>query len=79
MYASPVIYSLDTVKLKKPEYYNYIAYNPISPILDTFRKSVLGGVVDYGMLVYSLIVSIVVLFLGMLIFSRTEKSFIDTV
>lgn len=79
MYVSPVIYSLDTVKIKQPKYYNFIAYNPISPVIDTFRKSVLGGNVNYTMLLYSLTTSLIVLFLGMLIFSKTEKSFIDTV
>ncbi|MCX6210297.1 MAG: ABC transporter permease, partial [Bacteroidetes bacterium] len=79
MYASPVIYSLETVKAKNPQYYNYIAYNPISPVIETFRKSVLGGTVNYGMLIYSLCFSALVLIIGMIVFGRTEKSFIDTV
>jgi len=77
MYASPVIYSLET--LKGSIYYNYKAYNPITPVIETFRKSVLGGVVDYGMLGYSLVVSLVLLFAGLLVFNSTDKTFIDTV
>lgn len=79
MYASPVIYSLETAKIKMPKFYNFFAFNPVSPVIEAFRKSVLGGNVDYVMLCYSLIVSIIILFTGMLIFSKTEKSFIDTV
>jgi len=77
MYASPVIYSVDTIK--NTAYYKYIAYNPISPVIETFRNSILGGVIDYNMLIYSFTVSIIVLIIGFFIFNHTEKTFIDTV
>ncbi len=79
MYASSVIISLDVVKEKNPQYYNYIAFNPIAQVIEAFRRSVLGGEVNYGMLLYALIFSIIILFIGMLVFGKTEKSFIDTV
>lgn len=77
MYASPVIYSIETIK--NTAYYKYIAYNPISPVIETFRNSILGGVIDYKMLLYSFVVSIIVLVIGFFIFNHTEKTFIDTV
>ncbi len=77
MYASPVIYSIDTIK--NTPYYKYIAYNPISPVIETFRNSILGGVIDYVMLLYAFVVSIIILVIGFFIFNHTEKTFIDTV
>lgn len=79
MYASPVIYSLATLQKNKPQYYSFIAYNPVSPVIEAFRKSILGGVVDYGMILYSFIVSVVLLLAGLIVFNATDKTFIDTV
>jgi lipopolysaccharide transport system permease protein len=77
MYATPVIYSLETIE--DTQFYTWIAYNPLSPVIEIFRNSLLGGNVDFAMLGYSLISSLVVFILGLLIFNKTEKTFIDTV
>jgi lipopolysaccharide transport system permease protein len=77
MYATPVIYSLQS--LEGTPYYNFIAYNPLSPAIECFKNSLIGGSLSYGMLLYSLISSVVVLIVGFLIFNKTEKSFIDTI
>lgn len=77
MYATPVIYSLQTIEGTR--YYPFIAYNPISPVIEIFRNSLLGGHIDYTMLLYSLGSSVVVFIVGLLIFNKTEKTFIDTV
>lgn len=77
MYASPVIYSVESIK--ESAYYKFIAYNPISPVIETFRSSILGGNTDYKMLIYSFVVSVVILIAGFFIFNNTEKTFIDTV
>lgn len=77
MYATPVIYSLETIKNSK--YYNIIAYNPLSPVIEIFKNSLLGGDINYGMLLYSLVSSTGILILGFIIFNHTEKTFIDTV
>jgi lipopolysaccharide transport system permease protein len=79
MYASPVIYSLSTLQKNKPQYYSFIAYNPISPVIEAFRKSLLGGTVDYLMVLYSFTISIVLLLGGLIVFNSTDKTFIDTV
>lgn len=77
MYITPIIYPISYFKGTK--FYPLVAYNPISPAIETFKNSLLGGKVDYGMLLYSFVVSMIVFFIGLLIFNKTEKTFIDTV
>jgi lipopolysaccharide transport system permease protein len=48
-------------------------------VIEIFRNSLLGGNIDFTMLGYSLISSLVVFILGLLIFNKTEKTFIDTI
>lgn len=77
MYATPVIYPLSSVPAK----YKYIIEaNPISAIVETFRSILLGsGQLNWGQLGYSSLFAITILFLGILIFNKTEKTFMDTV
>ena len=77
MYASPVIYPLSSI----PEKYKiYILANPMSAIIETFKYSFLGsGVFKWGYLAYSVAFMIITLILGIIIFNRVEKSFMDTV
>mgnify|MGYP006446322847 FL=1 len=77
MYATPIAYPLSAI----PEKYNYIIlYNPMTPIIMGFRNSLLGtGYFDPNLYFYS-VLSLVVLFLiGIVLFNRVEKTFIDTV
>lgn len=77
MYATPVIYPISTVPDK---YREIIMANPLTPILEGFKLAFLGaGTVTWGNLIYSFLVMIVVLFMGILIFNKTEKTFMDTV
>ena len=77
MYASPVIYPASQV----PERYRaYLFLNPISPIIETFRYSLLGnGTFSWLALGYSLGFMIVIVFIGIVIFNQVEKTFMDTV
>lgn len=78
MYATPVAYPMSYLKGKS--YAGWIEYNPLSPIVETFRYSLFGsGTFDLYGLLYSSIFIIVVLFTGLLIFNKVEKSFMDTV
>jgi lipopolysaccharide transport system permease protein len=77
MYATPVIYSLKTIE--NTVYYPFIAYNPLSPVIELFRNSLLGGTIDLWMLLYSFLISGIVFLVGLLVFNKTEKTFIDTV
>ncbi|MGB5944430.1 MAG: ABC transporter permease [Leeuwenhoekiella sp.] len=77
MYATPVIYPLD----EAPEEYRiFILANPMSSIIETFRHIFLGtGTLDFGALLYSFLFTILVLFFGLMVFNKTEKTFMDTV
>ncbi|MFN8207214.1 MAG: ABC transporter permease [Bacteroidales bacterium] len=77
MYATPVIYPLSVI----PEKYKiYIMANPVTPIVETFRFSLLGsGTVSAGMLWYATLFTLIILALGVVMFNRVEKSFMDVV
>ena len=78
MYATPIAYPLSYLK-DKP-YAAWISWNPLSPIVETFRYALFGtGTLDITALLYSAIFIIVILFIGLLLFSKVEKSFMDTV
>ena len=77
MYATPVIYPLETAKGKLRA---ILELNPLTSIVECFRSLILGqGVYDFGGILYSSIFAIVTLFLGIMIFNQIEKSFMDTV
>ena len=77
MYATPVIYPVSTIS----ERWRWLAdINPISPIIETFRAGFLGaGQASWLRLGYSFVFMLFVLFIGVVIFNRVEKTFIDTV
>lgn len=78
MYATPIVYPLSFLK-NKP-YAKWIAWNPLTPIVESWRYALFGkGSFDVVSLFYSSGVIMVILFLGLLIFSKIERTFIDTV
>ncbi len=78
MYATPIAYPLSFLKNKS--FAAWIAWNPLTPIVEAFRYALFGkGMVDTTGLLYSGGFIIIVLFLGMLIFSKVERTFMDTV
>ena len=80
MYLSAVMYPLALIKNKMPDYAWLIAYNPLAYIIETTRYMLLNfGEISLRSLVYTLAVTFVVFFIGLFVFNRTEKSFIDTV
>ncbi|HSO79947.1 MAG TPA: ABC transporter permease [Chromatiaceae bacterium] len=77
MYASPVIYPLSV--LPEP-YRTWMLLNPIAPIMELFRHAYLGaGSVSLGLLTYSIAITAVILFIGIVLFNRVERTFMDTV
>lgn len=77
MYATPVVYPLSTVggKLKL-----LIAANPLSPIIEGIRLGMFGtGEFGINSLLYVVLVSFGCLFLGVVIFNKVEKNFVDTI
>jgi lipopolysaccharide transport system permease protein len=77
MYGTTVIYPLSAA----PEKYKHlIELNPMTFIIETFRHGFLGsGSFSINGLIYSTSVTIIVFFLGIIIFNRTEKNFVDTI
>lgn len=77
MYATPVVYPASQIggKLK-----TLMMLNPVSPIIESFRYAFLGsGSIPWSFLGLSIVTTVVVLFIGVVLFSRVEKTFMDTV
>lgn len=77
-YFSPVAYGLRLV----PEKYLflYMAVNPFSSIVTTFRYAVFGfGYFEIGSYLISWGLSLILFFIGLVLFSRIERTFMDTV
>ncbi|MFI5162338.1 MAG: ABC transporter permease [Sphingobacteriales bacterium] len=80
MYGTTVIYPLSTVVNKYPQYSWLVKYNPVTPIIETFRYGFFSnGVFDWGLLSYSVGITAIILLTGIVIFNRVEKNFVDTV
>jgi lipopolysaccharide transport system permease protein len=80
MYISAVPFPLTEILDKKPEYFWVFQYNPLAQIIEGFRYMTLDtGLFTWWGFFYALGFAIVVFFLGLAIFNKTEKSFIDTV
>ena len=76
MYATPVIYPMANI----PEKYRwFIELNPMSAIIESFRAIYLGGVIPWSQLGISAGVTGLLLLLGIAIFNKVEKTFMDTV
>jgi len=77
MYASPVVYPVSMI----PEDKRWlILLNPVSSFIEFFRFSVFGeGYITVFGITWSIVCSVVFLAIGMLVFNKVEKSFIDTV
>ena len=80
MYVSAVTYPIALIKEKLPEYGWLVEYNPLAYVIEASRFMLLneGEVSLFGVL-YTVSITILVFFIGLLIFNKTEKSFIDTV
>lgn len=88
MYGSAVMYPLSLI-LKKveegkipPIVATFVEWNPMTIIIETFRYMVLGsnaGTLEVSKIIYTLVVSVVIFLIGLVIFNKTEKSFIDTI
>ncbi|MCP9751948.1 ABC transporter permease [Ferruginibacter sp. HRS2-29] len=78
MYATPVAYPLSYLKDKGLG--GWVAWNPLSPIVEAFRYSIFGvGQLDVQGLLFSGTFIIIVVMIGLVMFSKVERSFMDTV
>ena len=77
MYATPVIYPLSVMSPKKQW---IAALNPVTSIMETFKYSTLGqGTFNWGHLLYSFCFMCVVLAIGIIMFNKVQRKFMDTV
>lgn len=80
MYVSAVVYPMALVREKMPDYAWIINYNPLAYIIESTRFMLLNiGDISILGLVYTFFITIVLFLVGVLVFNKTEKSFIDTV
>ena len=80
MYGTTVIYPLSEARAKFKDMVWLIELNPMTGIIEAFRYAFLGkGEFTLWSVSYSVIVTVVVLFFGILIFNKTEKNFVDTI
>ncbi|KRD07474.1 ABC transporter permease [Flavobacterium sp. Root901] len=80
MYLSAVMYPMELIKAKLPAYGWIVEYNPLAYIIESARYMLLNvGEISIIGLSFTVAVTIIIFFLGLLIFNKTEKSFIDTV
>nr|WP_264793592.1 ABC transporter permease [Aureispira anguillae] len=77
LYATPIIYPMSLIEGKLKD---VMSLNPLAHIVEAFKYGFLGQgeISTYG-LVYSTIFTIVIVFAGILIFNKTERSFVDTI
>jgi lipopolysaccharide transport system permease protein len=78
MFATPVIYPLSTIDNEKLRF--VMSLNPLTGIVEAFKYAMLGeGQFSWAMLAYSFVFMIVLLSVGVVIFNRVQKTFMDTV
>ena len=77
MYATPVIYPISSI----PGKYKYFFFlNPLTHVIEAFKYIFLGvGEINIFGIIYTASFVIVLMVLGVLIFNKTEKTFMDTV
>ena len=79
MYSSPIVYPLEMV----PDKYKWILLsNPMTSVIETFKVAFFGeefAVFNWYHILYSLCFAVTIIFAGVVMFNRVEKSFMDTV
>lgn len=77
MYASPVAYASSLIPSK---WLNIYMLNPMASIIDTFRYACLGiGQFQVGYYFIGWIITLIILFVGLVLFNKVEKNFMDTI
>lgn len=80
MYATPVIYPLSIALTKYPKYAWLIEYNPMTPVIETFRYGFLGeGSFSWWSIGYASGIGLVLLVCGIVVFNKVERNFVDTI
>ena len=84
MYATPIVYPLsltaDRVICGIPVK-TLMSLNPVTPVIETFKYGLLDGgeFIGWGWLLYSFGFMVAVIALGVIIFNKVQRNFMDTV
>lgn len=80
MYATPVAYPASMIADKYPQLLGVYMLNPMTPLIELFRSAYLGSPCFYLNYYWlSIVITVAVFILGVILFSRVEKTFMDTV
>lgn len=84
MYATPIVYPLsqtNSMRYFGIPVHTLMCLNPVTPIIETFKYGFLGcgAFVGWRWLIYSFLVMMALLAVGVVIFNKVQKSFMDTV
>lgn len=81
MYATPIIYPLSSLQKKLPAGWEWLGIvNPMTMIVEAFRFSLMNrGTFSYGYYSISFVLSAVVFAIGLMMFQRAARTFVDTV
>ena len=78
MYATPIVYPLS--QLEDGILKNILMLNPVTAPVELLRYAILGkGIVTPVYMLLSLVITVIVAVVGIMIFNRVEKTFMDTV
>jgi len=81
MYITPVVYPTSLALEKFPAEWVWVIYaNPLTGLFDIFKYAFLGeGVLNWLAIAWSCFFAVFIYFFGLVVFNRTEKSFMDTI
>ena len=84
MYATPIVYPLSqtgSMRFMGVPVHTFMCLNPLTPIIETFKYGFLGSgeFIGWRWLIYSFVVMCMLLSVGILVFNKVQKSFMDTV
>ncbi|MBO7458393.1 MAG: ABC transporter permease [Paludibacteraceae bacterium] len=78
VYVTPVIYPLSLVT--NPKLHLAMSLNPVTPVMEAIKYSLLGqGQFSWLWLGYSAAFTLLLLIIGLMLFNKVQKSFMDTV
>lgn len=84
MYATPIVYPLSQTGSKffmGVPVHTFMCLNPVTPVIETFKYGFLGcgEFVGWRWLIYSFVFMCLLLGVGIVVFNKVQKSFMDTV
>ncbi len=84
MYATPIVYPLSQTSSKffmGVPVHTFMCLNPVTPVIETFKYGFLGcgEFVGWRWLIYSFLFMTLLLGVGIVVFNKVQKSFMDTV